>query len=199
MDEIKLFSGSDNMEIEVMSSENDPYTIARHNKIAEHRRWLRTVPKEIPSPDVPYKIGIYIRYYNQTKYENYLDFHIAKYTAGISQFPNWTLVDFYVDKGAVAPRMENATEWSRLLEDCMAEKVDLIVTQKVSNVSRDPMEMAFCARMLASLKHPVGIYFDSEEMFTLASYYMKDLRDPFFLGENDKSLPLTAPGGLLHD
>ncbi len=199
MDDIMLFSGSRDLEIEITDSENDPAAAARHRKLAEHRRWLRTVPKEIPSPDVPYRIGIYIRYYNQTKYENYLDYHIAKYTAGISQFPKWTLVDFYVDKGAVAPRMENAPEWSRLLEDCMAGKVDLIVTQKVSNVSRNPMEMAFCARMLASLPHPVGIYFDSEEMFTLASYYRYDLRDTFFLGEETAELPPAEPGGLLHD
>ena len=199
MDEIKLLSGTENLEIEIADSQNDPDMIRRQHRIAEHGRWLRTAPKEKPSPNVPYKVGIYIRYYNQTKYENYLDFHIARYTEGIRGFPKWTLVDFYVDKGGVAPRMENAPEWSRLLEDCMAGKVDLIITQKVSNVSKDVNEITFCARMLAALPHPVGIYFDSEEIFTTASYYMQDLRDSFFLAQQPDAIESPPIGGLLHD
>jgi hypothetical protein len=46
--------------------------------------------------------------------------------------------------------MENAKEWTRLLEDCFDGKVDLIITQKVSNVSKKPSEISFCARILAA-------------------------------------------------
>lgn len=76
--------------------------------------------------------------------------------------------------------MESASEWSRLLDDCMAGKVDLIITQKVSNVSKRTAEVTFCARILAAQPHPIGIYFISEDMFTLASYYMEDLQDDEF-------------------
>ena len=108
----------------------------------------------------------------------------------IALCPNWTLVDFYVDEGQSAPYMENAPGWCRLLEDCFSGKVDLIVTQKVSNVSRKPQEITFCARVLASQKNPVGIYFISENLFTLASYYQDDLRDAGFLpGPDWKLLP----------
>ena len=84
--------------------------------------------------------------------------------------PNWELVDFYIDEGATAPNMESAREWCRLLNDCFAGKVDLIITQKVSNVSRKHYEITILARMLAALEKPVGIYFVSENIFTLASY-----------------------------
>ena len=66
------------------------------------------------------------------------------------------------------------------LSDCDAGKVDLIITQKVSNVSRDAQEMTICARILAARKPPVGIYFISEDLYTLASYYRDDLREPYF-------------------
>ena len=86
--------------------------------------------------------------------------------------------------------MESAKEWSRLLQDCLDGKVNLIITQKVSNVSRKDYEIAFVARMLAALDNPVGIYFVSEDIFTLASYYQNDLRDTgFFPDENWKILP----------
>ena len=63
------------------------------------------------------------------------------------------------------------------------------MTQKVSNVSSDWKEMTFMARMLAAQEHPVGIYFISEDIFTLASYYQPDLRDTGLLPEGWQTLP----------
>lgn len=158
-------------------------------KLAKHRIWMDSIPHEYPMPYTPYKIGVYIRYYNQTRYENYLEKHIQQYIDDIALCPRWTLVDFYVDQGQSAPHMEYSKEWCRLLEDCFTGKVDLIVTQKVSNVSSDWREMAFIARMLAAQERPIGIYFISEDLYTLASYYQPDLRDQGFLPVGWKKLP----------
>ena len=89
-----------------------------------------------------------------------------------------------------APYMEKSSAWTELLSDCDEGKVNLIITQKVSNVSRDVREITICARMLAARKPPVGIYFISEDLYTLASYYRDDLREPCFLPAPDwKLLP----------
>ena len=158
--------------------------------LARHRLWLDSIPHEYPMPYTPYKIGVYIRYFNQTRHENYLEKHIQQYMDDIALCPQWTLVDFYVDEGSTAPHMEYSKEWCRLLEACFTGKVNLIVTQKVSNVSRDAQEMTICARMLAARKPPVGIYFISEDLYTLASYYRDDLREPCFFPTPDwKILP----------
>lgn len=161
----------------------------RKQLIARHRHWLDSIQHEYPMPYVPYKIGVYIRYYNQTKYEDYLQKHIDQFSDDIALCPNWTLVDFYIDKGMNAPRMENAKEWCRLLDDCLRGKVDLIVTQKVSNVSNDPEELTLVMRLLATQKHPIGIYFVSEDMFSLASYYRRDMQDRDILPPNWQCLP----------
>lgn len=142
--------------------------------LARHRLWLDSIPHEYPMPYTPYKIGVYIRYFNQTRHENYLEKHIQQYMDDIALCPQWTLVDFYVDKGMTAPHMEYSKEWCRLLEDCFTGKVNLIVTQKVSNVSSDWKEMTFMARMLAAQEHPVGIYFISEDMFCIYSKVLLD-------------------------
>ena len=94
-----------------------------------------------------------------------------------------------MDQGQAAPHIEYYKEWCRLLEDCLIGKLDLIITQKVSNVSSDWREMAFIARMLAAQERPIGIYFISEDLFTLASYYQPDLRDQGFLPAGWKKLP----------
>lgn len=103
--------------------------------------------------------------------------------------------------------MEYSKEWLRLLDDCFAGKVNLIVTQKVSNVSNDPGEMTFVARILANQKPHIGIYFISEDIFTLASYFWADMRDSGFVQSGWKTLPPdeldlpepSVPSKLLED
>ena len=137
--------------------------------------------RERPEKSKHFRVGLYIRYFNQTKYEDYLEYHKKALLQEMELYPNWTVVDFYIDYGQTAPNMENAPEWSRLLQDCEEGKVDLIITQKVSDVSRKVFEVAFCSRLLASLEHPVGIYFIAEEIYTLSPRNLEDLRDTWFL------------------
>ena len=157
--------------------------------LARHRLWMNSVQHEYPLPYVPFRIGVYIRYYNQTKHSNYIEKHRQQFIDDIAMCPMWTLVGFYIDKGMTAPRMENSREWCRLLDDCFSGKIDLIVTQKVSSVSSDPEEITFISRVLAARKKPVGIYFISEDIYTLASYYLQDLYRGNLLPEGWKSLP----------
>ena len=161
----------------------------RRRKIAQHKAWLASFPHECPSPYNHYRIGVYIRFFNQTKYANYLDYHKQQFMDTIKLCPNWTLVDFYVDEGQTAPNMESAKEWCRLLDDCFAGKIDLIITQKVTNVTRKPEDITLISRLLATMPHPVGIYFISEDIFTLASYYQADLRDAGFIPSGWALLP----------
>lgn len=162
----------------------------RHrNLLRKHKAWLELIQHEYPMPYKHYRIGVYIRYFNQTKYENYLDYHKQQFADTIALCPNWELIDFYVDEGISAPNMESAKDWCRLLDDCFAGKIDLIITQKVSNVSRKPSEIAFIARILAAQQHPVGMYFISEDLFTLASYYQTDLHEKVFLPVGWEVLP----------
>ena len=197
MDESDMLEAGTSLQTEdVEHMPNCSNVLRRHIKenpmkaiLARHRLWLDSILHEYPMPYIPYKIGVYIRYFNQTRYENYLEKHIQQYMDDIALCPKWTLVDFYVDEGSTAPHMEYSKEWCRLLEDCFTGKVDLIVTQKVSNVSNDWKELSFIARMLAAQEHPVGIYFISEDIFTLASYYQSDLRDMGLLPDSWKILP----------
>ena len=154
-------------------------------KIAAHRVWLQSIRHERPSLAEQYKIGVYIRYFNQTRYRDYIDYHKKQFEDTINLCPNWTLVDFYVDEGSATPNMESSLAWCQLLEDCMGGKINLILTQKLSNVSKKPYEINFCAKLLAHQDPPIGIYFVSEDIFTLASYYVNDPADDLLLSGLD--------------
>ena len=161
-------------------------------RLAQHRQWLMSIRHETPNPKIPFKVAVYIRFFNQTKYgdEEYLERNKEVFRSTLAQYPLWEFVGFYVDNGSTAPYMESSTAWSELLSDCDDGKVNLIITQKVSNVSRDVQEVIICSRMLAARKPPVGIYFISEDLYTLASYYRDDLREPYFFPTPDwKILP----------
>ena len=201
MDELKVFNRLEAINAVAQFGELYGDDMEKAKRLAAHKAWLQSIRHERPSVTHPFKVGIYIRYFNQTKYENYLSYHKKQFMDSIALCPKWEFVGFYIDNGSSTPYMENAPEWSRLLEDCMDGKVDLIITQKVSNVSRIPEEISLCARMLAAQPHPVGIYFISEDIFTLASYYLADLRDKEFMPSEDwKVLPEdTETDRLLHD
>lgn len=169
-------------------------------KLIQHKLWLSHVPRERPSTQTPYRVGVYIRFFNQTRYDNYLDYHKQQFSALLQGCPNWSLVDFYVDFGAVPPTMERAPGWRRLLDDCIQGNVNLILTQKLSNLSKRVFELTFCSRLLAAQDPPVGIYFISEDIFTLASYYQEDLRDTFFLStQNPRSAIAKGAEALPYD
>ena len=166
--------------------------------LARHRLWLATIQHEYPMPYIPYKIGVYIRFFNQTQYsdEVYIGKHKQWFMDDIALCPRWTLVDFYVDYGSKAPHMESSKEWCRLLEDCFSGKVNLIVTQKAGNISDDPAELTLISRILATQTPPVGIYIISEDIFTIASYFRETLTDRNMLPGEWEVLPeddLDAP------
>ena len=157
--------------------------------LRKHKAWMELIPHEQPLYYKKYKVGVYIRYFNQTKYDNYLDYHKQQFIDTITDYTYWELVDFYIDEGSSAPNMENANEWCRLLNDCLAGRIDLIITQKVSNVTRKPFEIEFIARILATQKNPVGIYFINEDIYTLASYFQIDMQEHGILPDNWTPLP----------
>lgn len=159
-------------------------------KIAEHKAWLQTIRHERPSTTKEYKIGVYIRYFNQTKHDDYLTKHKKQFADTIALCPKWELVDFYVDEGNNAPKLKYSPDLVRLINDAMNGKVDLIITQLKKNITKYEEDLILLSRLLAAQTPPVGIYIVSEDIYTLASYHLEDLRDTEFLpSPNWKVLP----------
>ena len=44
----------------------------RNTLLAEHRAWLKEIKRERPLPKTHYRVAVYIRYFNQTRYEDWL-------------------------------------------------------------------------------------------------------------------------------
>ena len=70
MDEIDVFKSMRESVDGELSPFVDEKEAARLKLIATHKAWLKKIKKEYPSPYQFFKVGVYIRYFNQTKYHH---------------------------------------------------------------------------------------------------------------------------------
>lgn len=80
-----------------------------------------------------------------------------------TQNPEWVIIDYYADLGSDS-RVQPALK--RLMADCEADRVDLIVTKSSSRISRSMPVLMEIVRKLAFSKPPVGIYFEDTKLNT---------------------------------
>lgn len=80
---------------------------------------------------------------------------------------NWTLVGIYADEGISGTSLKHRDEFNRMISDCEDGKIDLIITKSVSRFSRNTVDGIDTVRKLALLKSPVGVFFETESLFTL--------------------------------
>lgn len=85
----------------------------------------------------------------------------------IRENPAWEFAGIYADEGISATSVEKRKEFLRMIEDCEAGKIDLIITKSVSRFARNLVDCISYIRRLKALKPPVGIYFQNDHLNTL--------------------------------
>jgi DNA invertase Pin-like site-specific DNA recombinase len=90
------------------------------------------------------------------------------YTDTISRHPGWKLVDIYADEGISGTSLKHRDAFLRMISDCEAGKIDLILTKSVSRFARNVLDCVGYARALAAMNPPVEIFFETEGIHTLA-------------------------------
>lgn len=89
------------------------------------------------------------------------------YESQVQKHPNWTLVSIYADEGLSGTSTQKRKEFNRMIEDCKAGKIDLILTKSISRSARNYVDCGQIVRDLMDLNPPVGVRFESENLFTL--------------------------------
>ena len=87
----------------------------------------------------------------------------------IAKNENWQMVGIYADEGISGTSLEHRDELLRLLKDCEAGKIDLILTKSVSRLARNVVDCISIVRKLKSLKNPVRVMFETEGIDTFTS------------------------------
>ena len=96
-------------------TENNLYDDTVHRRVAVYAR---------VSTDDPHQTSSYELQKNY--YEDY-----------VSRHPNWELVGIYADEGISGTSLHHRDAFKRMIDDCMNDKIDMIVTKSVSRFSRN--------------------------------------------------------------
>ena len=89
------------------------------------------------------------------------------YMEMIERRKSWRLVEIYADEGISGTSLKRRDAFVKMIEDCKAGKIDLIVTKSVSRFARNVVDCIGYVRQLAALQPPVGIFFEMESIYTL--------------------------------
>ncbi len=114
------------------------------------------------------RVGIYVRV-STTDVRQTTSYELQKkyYEDFVCRHPNWTLVNIYADEGISGTSLKKRDAFNQMIADAKAGKIDLIVTKSVSRFARNVMICIGMVRDLAEMKPPVGVFFESECIFSL--------------------------------
>lgn len=134
---------------------------------------VRTIPVTVSQPDFyddsePKRVAVYARVSTgDPRQTSSYELQRNYYEKQVKKHPNWTLVSIYADEGLSGTSTQKRKEFNRMIEDCRAGKIDLILTKSISRFARNYIDCGQIVRELMDLKPPVGIRFESENIFTL--------------------------------
>ncbi len=118
--------------------------------------------------DIARRVAVYVRV-STDNLQQTSSYELQKnyYEEKVSRNPNWALVDIYADEGISGTSLQHRDAFNRMIEDCKAGKIDMIITKSVSRFARNIVDCISIVRQLSALKNPVGVRFETEGIFTL--------------------------------
>lgn len=164
------------------------YTDDKKNRIRKRYRKQNDNVLEIPAAEVAglydennrVRVAVYARVSTDSDQQT-SSYELQKvyYEEMVEKHPNWELIDIYADEGISGTSLEHRDDFNRLMRDCMDGKIDLIVTKNVPRFARNVEDCVHWTKKLRFLKKPVGVLFETENIYTLND-------------QNDMSLTFTA-------
>lgn len=97
--------------------------------------------------------------------ESSYEAQVAHYTEFIEKNPEWQLAGIYADDGISGTNTKKREEFNRMIEDCMASKIDMVITKSISRFARNTLD---CLKYIRKLKEKnISVYFEKENINTM--------------------------------
>lgn len=97
--------------------------------------------------------------------EHSLAQQISYYNEYISTYPGWEFAGVYADEGISGTKSERP-EFQRMMKDCRAGKIDLIITKSVTRLARNTVTLLDTIRELKSLG--IEVFFENENIWMMS-------------------------------
>lgn len=92
---------------------------------------------------------------------------VAYYTAFINNHPDYEMAGIYADEGISGTNTKKREQFNKMIEDCKAGKIDIIITKSISRFARNTLDTLNFVRNLKELG--IGVIFEKENINTLDS------------------------------
>lgn len=95
-----------------------------------------------------------------------LSAQISYYNSYIGSRGDWELAGIYADE-AMTGTKENRPQFQKLLSDCRAGKIDMVIVKSITRLARNTVTLLETARELKALE--IDIFFEKENIHTLST------------------------------
>ncbi|MEW6065159.1 MAG: recombinase family protein [Bacillota bacterium] len=92
---------------------------------------------------------------------------VEYYTRLIESNDAWTFAGIYADEGISGTARDKRDEFLRLIADCEAKKVDMVITKSISRFARNTADCIETVRKLKALG--IAVFFEKENINTLSA------------------------------
>ena len=92
---------------------------------------------------------------------------VAYYTNFINNSPEYEFAGVFADEGISGTNTKKREQFNKMIEDCKAGKIDIIITKSISRFARNTLDTLNYVRQLKDLG--IGVIFEKENINTLDS------------------------------
>ena len=127
---------------------------------------IKIEAKKSPLPNRK-KVAAYARVSMETqRLHHSLAAQISFYSDLIQKNPEWDYAGVYADEGISGTSVEKRPEFMRMMKDCKAGKIDLILTKSISRFARNTVDLLKVVRQLKDLN--IEVRFEKEKINSLS-------------------------------
>jgi len=114
------------------------------------------------------KVAAYARVSMESDRLNHsLSAQVSYYSNLIQNNPAWIYAGVYADSGISGGDIRRRTEFKRLVEDCNAGKIDIVLCKSISRFARNTVDLLETVRHLKSLG--IDVWFEKENIKSLSA------------------------------
>ena len=92
---------------------------------------------------------------------------VSHYTDYIKRNPEWAFGGIFADEGISGTNTKKRVEFNRMIEECMAGKIDMVITKSISRFARNTLDTLQYVRQLK--EKGIAVFFEKENVNTLNS------------------------------
>ncbi len=126
-------------------------------------RKISKIENKIPQMPSRKKVAAYARVSMESeRLHHSLSAQISYYSDLIQKHRDWEYVGVYADNGISGTRAEGRAEFNRMLADCEAGKIDIVLTKSISRFARNTVDLLETVRHLKELG--ISVRFEKERI-----------------------------------